>query len=227
MLRHYANYIANLHVMAAAARAPVVDDVDLLRLRHDPGSPGAGSESGAAGPGLGGGLAALHSLLLVGGPARNSAAAALLRGDPRGHAVSFLSGGGGRGTGGTGGTGVGYFTSSFIVGGCTFRGGDGAGMVVAVGAAGGGVHTIVAGTDPAGERDAVVLLATPTIPPMTRPPYTNHAPDVTVTTAAARLRGAGGLAVAGTWGAGAGAGGGGGGGGGWGWEPRAGFSVCE
>ena len=80
-------------------------------------------------------------------------------------------------------------------------------MVAAVGAeaggagpgVGGGVHTLVAGTDARGVRDAVVLLATPTIPPMTRPPYSNHAPDVLVTTPGARLRGAGGFAVAGAW----------------------------
>ena len=120
---------------------------------------------------------------------------------------------------------------SFAAGGCAFHPGDGAGLVAAVGALGGGVHTLVAGTDARGERDAVVLLATPTIPPMTRPPYTNHAPDVTVTTPGVRVQGAGGIAVAGSW-----MGGGardddddddGGGGGGWGWDARAGYSVCE
>ena len=112
MLMHYANYIANLHVMAVAARAPVVLDRDLIA--------GGGLEAQAA----------LHSMFIVGGPSRNSVAAQLL--------LDGIHGGNG-GSGGLG-HGVRFLTasngSSFAVGGCTFKAGDGAGLVAALGVPG-------------------------------------------------------------------------------------------
>lgn len=83
------------------------------------------------------------------------------------------------------------------------------------------------GLDPP-PRDAAVLLATPTIPPMTRPPYANHAPEVLVTLPAVAHRGAGGVAVAGAWSVTDASEGDSevGGPEGWGVDPRAGYSVC-
>eukprot|EP00041_Stephanoeca_diplocostata_P021451 m.500089 g.500089 ORF g.500089 m.500089 type:complete len:980 (-) comp21830_c0_seq2:232-3171(-) len=58
---------------------------------------------------------------------------------------------------------------------------------------------LVDGVDMDGLRD-VVELATPTIPPMVRQPYSNLLPDYVITSARVRSEGAGGIVAAGYWG---------------------------
>ena len=168
MLRHYATYIANLHVMSTAARAPVVDDADFV------------SDDGASA------LSARHVAILVGGPAVNAATARVLEGGGARHGVRFRPS---RRRPAFDDSSDDSF-DSFEVGGCAFGRLDGAGLVAAVGAPGGGVHTLVAGTDERGERyghaDRFVsfprthrlnALDRPETPPLAPPPFKRERHD--------------------------------------------------
>merc|ERR1719188_650041 len=64
-----------------------------------------------------------------------------------------------------------------------------------------GLALLAAGASAGAAAEALALLATPTIPPMTRQPLTHLLPDyVLLSTEAVRKRGPGGFLAAGFWG---------------------------
>eukprot|EP01062_Namystynia_karyoxenos_P058746 TRINITY_DN50229_c0_g1_i1.p1 TRINITY_DN50229_c0_g1~~TRINITY_DN50229_c0_g1_i1.p1 ORF type:complete len:1059 (+),score=218.23 TRINITY_DN50229_c0_g1_i1:80-3256(+) len=126
-------------------------------------------------------------VLLVGGPRSNTASAALQKQELRHPGVRWEQDG------------------SFSLAGCRFAA-NSTGVLhwgvadVGGGAGGAGLlpYIVAAGSDRRGFDD-VVSLATPTIPPMVRSPFTNMLPDYVVTGPRFRRDGTGGYLAAGFW----------------------------
>ena len=181
--QRHAVYIANLFQLTTEGRASVASDADL--------------------PGL---LAGERNFVLIGGPDENRLTAKLLQQQPTSPPALAINGNGGNG-GAAGGVRVGP---------CNFEG-PGVGVAALLPAvsedcSGGNwfscpttlspkqrLALVLAGSDAAGLASAVEL-ATPTIPPMVRSPFSNTLPDYVVTTREVKSLGAGGIVAAGYWG---------------------------
>ncbi|XP_078345602.1 uncharacterized protein LOC144631097 isoform X1 [Oculina patagonica] len=90
-----------------------------------------------------------------------------------------------------------YKDKSLALGGCTFSSPQ-TGAVFLAPHAGSRLALVISGNSIEGIRDAVHL-ATPTIPPMTRSPFSNMVPDYVITGPLFRARGPGGYLCSGFW----------------------------
>uniref|UniRef100_A0A7S0AD90 Uncharacterized protein n=1 Tax=Pyrodinium bahamense TaxID=73915 RepID=A0A7S0AD90_9DINO len=173
-------YVANLLFMTGHGRLPLLLESEVLN-----------SEGALSPPEV------CQSLLVLGTPVSSRAAAALLRPQP---ALAYEPP-----------VQVDESGSGLVLGGCHWAGPGLAALALLPWWPPAGASAtkrspqrlalLAIGSSPQAATEAVALLATPTIPPMTRQPFTHLLPDyVVLDVAQTRARGAGGFLAAGFWG---------------------------